>query len=93
MAANPTFQLESASPADRAARAAEKRRDMREANARSRAAARAAGEKQVTVSLHESLIVEIDALAKRAGLRNRSQVVARDPGAPGYQTGARVVTT
>ena len=50
---------------------------MRDANAKARAAARQAGEKQVTVSLHTGLIEEIDALAERAGLRNRSQAVAR----------------
>lgn len=77
MASNQSSQLESVSPADRAERAAEKRRVMREANARTREAARAAGEHQVTITLHESLIVEIDALAKRAGLRNRSQAIAR----------------
>lgn len=77
MESNPAFQLEPVSPADRADRAAEARRLMRDANAKARAAARQAGEKQVTVSLHTGLIEEIDALAERAGLRNRSQAVAR----------------
>lgn len=77
MESNPPFQLEPVSPADRAAQADEQRRLMREANRKARQAARQAGEKQVTVSLHTALIDELDALAERAGFRNRSQAVAR----------------
>lgn len=76
MAATQPFQLEPISPADRAAKAAALRQQIREANRRQREAARLAGEKRVTVSLHADLIKQIDALAKRKGHRNRSQTLA-----------------
>lgn len=76
MESNRAFHLELDSPADRAAKQREARRVSREANQRAREAARGAGEKQLTVSLHQSFIDELDALKKRDGLRNRSQAVA-----------------
>lgn len=76
MASNPTFTLESTSPADRVAKQQAHRRTCREAVARARAAARAAGKKPVTLTADAQDIDELDALMQRAGLRNRSEAFA-----------------
>lgn len=77
MASNPTFTLESTSPADRAAKQQAHRRTCREATARARAAARAAGQKVLTLTIDANHIDALDTLMERAGLRNRSQAFDR----------------
>lgn len=75
MKSNPAFHLEPDSPADRAAKRESELRRVREANRRAREAARAAGQRQFTVTVPEAFIEELDALRERVGVRTRSEAV------------------
>jgi len=70
------FQLEPLSPEDRAYQQAERRRGTREAMARARAEARAAGVTQMTFSMEREHLATLDALKELHSFRNRSQALA-----------------